>query len=164
MLMEAQHDLDFSSTPCESLSGRAPAGRCSKTSLDCSAATGAETLLPWLEKWLGANLTFRQVAGKTPVLLSDRSGSSSGLLWTRNMSEWNHIPEQSLSDAGVCSLSEILETGPIDPRYFLSAKACAGILRRAEKRGKELPKTLLLALQAVAEVSSELVIPEGKTQ
>ena len=121
-------------------------------------------MLPWLEKWLGANLTFRQVAGKTPVLLSDRSGSSSGLLWTRNMSEWNHIPEQSLSDAGVCSLSEILETGPIDPRYFLSAKACAGILRRAEKRGKELPKTLLLALQAVAEVSSELVIPEGKTQ
>ena len=150
MLMETQHDLDFSSTPCESLSGRAPAGRCSKTSLDCSAATGAETLLPWLEKWLGANLTFRQVAGKTPVLLSDRSGSSSGLLWTRNMSEWNHIPEQSLSDAGVCSLSEILETGPIDPRYFLSARACAGILRRAEKRGKSLPPSFHAALQAVA--------------
>ena len=108
-------------------------------------------MLPWLEKWLGANLTFRQVAGKTPVLLSDRSGSSSGLLWTRNMSEWNHIPEQSLSDAGVCSLSEILETGPIDPRYFLSAKACAGILRRAEKRGKVLPEPLALALKAVAD-------------
>ena len=67
------------------------------------------------------------------------------------MSEWNHIPEQSLSDAGVCSLSEILETGPIDHRYFLSAKACAGILRRAEKRGKVLPEPLALALKAVAD-------------
>ena len=111
-------------------------------------------MLPWLEKWLGANLTFRQVAGKTPVLLSARSGSSSGLLWTRNMSEWNHIPEQSHSDAVVCSLSEILEAGPIAHRYFLSAKACAGILRRAEKRGKVLPPALLAALKAVAKADT----------
>ena len=107
-------------------------------------------MLPWLEKWLGANLTFRQTDGKTPVLLSARAGLSNGQLWMRNMSEWNHIPGQSHSDAVVCSLSEILETGPIDPRYFLSARACAGILRRAEKRGKQLPTALKTALESVA--------------
>jgi len=71
------------------------------------------------------------------------------------MSEWNHTPAPSLSDAGVCSLSSILETGEIDRRYFLSPRACAGILRRAEKRGKELPETLRAALIAVASTARE---------
>jgi hypothetical protein len=57
----------------------------------------------------------------------------------------------SLSDEGVCSLSDILETGDVPQRYFLSAKACMGILRRAEKRGKELPPQLARALQVVAD-------------
>jgi DNA (cytosine-5)-methyltransferase 1 len=48
-------------------------------------------------------------------------------------------------------LSQILETGPIPPKYFLSGKACAGILRRAERRGKELPGQLRRALKAVAD-------------
>jgi hypothetical protein len=56
-----------------------------------------------------------------------------------NSSEWP-------SDAAVCSLSDTLETGSIPPRYFLSPKACAGILRRAEKRGKQIPEALRLAL------------------
>lgn len=54
------------------------------------------------------------------------------------------------SDAGVCSLSDILETGDLPQRYYLSAKACSGILRRAEKRGKKLPEHLKAALLAVA--------------
>ena len=45
----------------------------------------------------------------------------------------------------VSRLSQILEDSP--PRkYCLSARACEGILRRAEKRGKELPKELHDAL------------------
>ena len=43
------------------------------------------------------------------------------------------------SAAAVCSLSDVLETGDVPPRYYLSAKACKGILRRAERRGKKLP-------------------------
>ena len=34
--------------------------------------------------------------------------------------------------------------------YELSAKACAGILRRASKRGKQLPEALMQALEARA--------------
>jgi hypothetical protein len=63
--------------------------------------------------------------------------------WTLSTSEWP-------SDAAVCSLSHVLETGAVPQRFFLSATACRGILRRVEKRGKELPKALSLALQAVA--------------
>ena len=56
----------------------------------------------------------------------------------------------SRSGASVCSLSDILETGAVPQRYFLTAKACQGILRRAENRGKELPELLMRALRAVA--------------
>ena len=38
-------------------------------------------------------------------------------------------------------LSQILEASP-HPKYSLSAKACLGIVRRAEHRGKELPPLL----------------------
>ncbi|OAS92984.1 hypothetical protein A6I77_24515 [Achromobacter xylosoxidans] len=55
------------------------------------------------------------------------------------------------SDAVVCSLSDVLETGEVPQRFFLSATACRGILRRAAKRGKELPQPLALALKAVAD-------------
>lgn len=43
-------------------------------------------------------------------------------------------------------LSEVLEENA-DERYNLSAQACAGILRRAEKRGKQLPEQLEAALK-----------------
>ena len=64
--------------------------------------------------------------------------------WTLNTSEWHNA-------AAVCSLSDILETGDVPALYCLSAKACAGIIRRAEKRGKTLPEPLMQALVAVVE-------------
>jgi hypothetical protein len=66
--------------------------------------------------------------------------------WTLSTSEWP-------SAAAVCSLSDVLETGDVPPRFFLSARACEGILRRAEKRGKELPTPLQTALTAVAQTA-----------
>ena len=55
-------------------------------------------------------------------------------------------------------LSEILES-ETSAKYNLSPKACAGILRRAEKRGRELPIALREALAAVTEGTT----PTGKT-
>ena len=69
---------------------------------------------------------------------------------TLNTSEWTALPEQFHSDDGVSSLSDILETGDVPQRFYLSMKACRGILRRAEKRGKKLPQALKLALEEVA--------------
>jgi hypothetical protein len=42
-------------------------------------------------------------------------------------------------------LSSILQADA-PPKYSLSPKACQGILRRAEARGKELPPLLKVAL------------------
>lgn len=51
------------------------------------------------------------------------------------------------------SLSAILERADdVDDKYFLSKKACLGILRRAEARGKILPKRLQEALEIQAEI------------
>lgn len=46
-------------------------------------------------------------------------------------------------------LSQILEENPL-PKYNLSAKACLGILRRAERRGKDLPARLKAVLMKQA--------------
>ena len=70
--------------------------------------------------------------------------------WTLNGSEHNGTHAPSRSDGGVSSLSDVLETGELPPRFSLSAKACAGILRRAQRRGKELPTMLRQALEQVA--------------
>ena len=71
-----------------------------------------------------------------------------GEFWTRSSSEWP-------SDAAVCSLSDVLETRNVPRKYYLSAKYCAGIIRRASKRGKSLPGQLEAALKAVIRSSSD---------
>lgn len=48
-------------------------------------------------------------------------------------------------DETVCGLSDVLQDDP-DEKYNLSWRACFGILRRAEARGKELPPALEIAL------------------
>ena len=50
-------------------------------------------------------------------------------------------------------LSQILQTN-VPEKYYLSAKACRGILRRAEKSGKELPEILRIALENQAKESA----------
>jgi hypothetical protein len=63
-----------------------------------------------------------------------------------------HSFGESPSVAVESRLSQILEDNP-HPKYYLSAKSCLGILRRAERRGKELPEMLKQALlmQSVCE-------------
>jgi hypothetical protein len=101
-------------------------------------------LAQWLDRYaVWPGFPFRLMGGDQRASLKGRWGSSSGAYWTRNGSEFRN--------GGVASsLSSILETGEIDPRYYLSRKACAGILRRAAKRGKILPAALAAALEAVA--------------
>ncbi len=137
---------------CELFGGPEHDTLCGKTSQGLSVLTPAQTLRQWLERWQGYALTYRTVDGETPEFCSGQPDWSSGPYWMRNGSEFR-------SGAVASSLSEILETGPIDRRYFLTPKACRGILRRAEKRGKTLPEALHRALLAVAD--SELTSTLG---
>ena len=58
---------------------------------------------------------------------------------TLNIGEKPRVPNPT-------HLSDILEENA-DPKYNLSAKACQGILNRADKRGKKLPPILREALE-----------------
>lgn len=58
---------------------------------------------------------------------------------TRNVGECPSAENES-------TLWQILQANAPE-KYSLSAKACRGILRRAEKRGKELPRMLREALE-----------------
>ena len=96
--------------------------------------------------------------GATSRTSSARLGNAGILLptglWTLNTCEWTGCPGPSPSGGGgfgssVCGLSDILETvGEHLRKYCLSLKACAGILRRAASRGKDLPARLKAALLA----------------
>jgi len=75
--------------------------------------------------------------------------------WTLNGAEHTgiHVPSRSAdaeSSLLVASLSDVLEIGTVPPRFSLSPKACSGILRRAERRGKALPPMLKVALEQSA--------------
>ena len=102
-----------------------PSGWYGRTSPASYPVQEDEILPPYFEGWMNSGM-----GGRTECL-------------TLSISEWH-------SDAAVCSLSDILETGTVPQRFFLSATACQGILRRADKRGKELPPALQAALQQVA--------------
>ena len=102
-----------------------PDGWYGKMSPVSSQVTEEKILAPFSECWGNSGM-----------------GSPTGFL-TLNISE---LPK----DADECLLSDTLEIGNVQPRYYLSQKACKGILRRATKRDKELPETLKTALETVA--------------
>lgn len=110
-----------------------PGGWYGRTSPASCRRTADGTLVPFSGAWSNAGM-----------------GSPTECL-TLNTCEWTDFGEPCRSDGGVCSLSDILATGDVPQRYYLSAKACSGILRRAAKRGKALPLLLQRALAAVAD-------------
>ena len=76
--------------------------------------------------------------GVATTMKWEDDGAWLGECMTRNTGE-------SPNAAVVSRLSQILEATP-QGKYSLSAKACQGILRRAERRGKDLPETLKTVL------------------
>ena len=68
-----------------------------------------------------------------------------GELWTRSTSAWP-------STGSVCSslLDVLVPADQVPAQYYLTPRACAGILQRAERRGRKLPEPLRQVLQAVA--------------
>lgn len=127
-----------------------PKSSCSKTFSACSAAEAAAmqgaTIRPRSRR--SARPRFQCLdlgAGRTPEWLEAEDLISLGSSRTPpNITE-------SHSEEGACTLSSILQDPEtVPPKYFLSPKACAGILRRAALRGKALPPLLKEALEAGA--------------
>jgi len=111
---------------CDSLMRHTPVGSSERTSLASCPPTTDKIWVPLSGRW-------------------ETSGMGSPTeCWTLSTSE-------SPSVAVASSLSDILESpGPHLRKYFLSAKAATGILRRAAKRGRVLPVALHGALESLA--------------
>ena len=76
--------------------------------------------------------------GQQPEWLEAGREVRLGECWTLNIGEYP-------SEENVSSLYAVLET-TVPDKYFLSAKACWGILRRAQEKQKEIPQDLKIAL------------------
>src|ERR1043165_31698 len=133
----------FGSSSAEPLANPSPSPALEKDWLT-HEETSPSPILPLLMSiapngWFGRTspASCHPVEGGTLVPFSGRwsnpgMGSPTECL-TLSTCEWAGMDGLSLKDEGVSSLSEILEAGDVPRRYFLSAKACRGILRRAEK-------------------------------
>lgn len=135
-----------------------------KTSQELLQATEGKILEPCWKNFVESKKTTFQFLCLTADVgrIAEQSSAMASLLrgdlWTLNTSEYLNVESVSpswLTTGGQTQrtyyyresrLSEILQTDASE-KYYLSAKACEGILRRADKRGKELPEVLKTALE-----------------
>ena len=83
-------------------------------------------------------LRLTRAAGQKPGFSWETDGALLGAYSTRNIGECPSVGVESF-------LYAILEEN-VPEKYYLSAKACRGILRRAEGRGNQIPEPLRSAL------------------
>lgn len=114
---------------------------------DCSAPTKEKTSE-------SSSKSSAKLKTPTPLYLDLRRGGVSGLLaepsWVTGIPSLGECSTlvfgESPSVAEESGLWQILQArAPL--KYYLSATACRGVLRRAERRGKELPTILKTALE-----------------
>lgn len=115
-----------------------------KTSPEHLVVIKGMTLKPCLKKSQKPIFQCLQAEnGVTPEWLEAAELQPLGDCSTLNIGEYPN-------EENVSTLSEVLEV--ITPsKYYLSATACEGILRRSERRGKKLPPDLETALKQQAE-------------
>ena len=123
-----------------------------KMSPEPSAPTTEKTSGSSLSQWRGWSrkmplyLSLRK-DGHTPEWSMVTDGRLPGEQWMLNSTESPRDAEESF-------LSQILED-TVPEKYFLSERACLGIIRRSLKRGKTLPEVLQTALIRQAGLSEE---------
>ena len=137
------------------------AGRMSQAASAQARRTGRISGLSWrkLLDYIAPDYQFLDLSADAGNLLGQyewtmRSALHGGC-WLRNSGA-------SPRDAIESFLSQILQAHP-PKKYYLTTAACLGILRRAEERGKPLPKALDTALRIQAGLTDLQDGSEGKT-
>ena len=116
-----------------------------RTCQEHSAATEEETFTQYSTSSSTSSslkprfLRLVKTDGAPPTYMWEMAGAS---LTGCSMPNIGECPNAAVES----TLSQILEVNA-HPKYYLSAKACEGILRRAERRGKALPQMLRVALE-----------------
>lgn len=104
-----------------------------KTSTPCSKRLSPSAMIPFLF------LNLQKENGSEPERSWEIISPSHGAFRERNTGA---CPKEEI----VSTLSQILQAN-VPEKYYLSSRACEGILRRAQRRGKELPPMLRKALE-----------------
>jgi site-specific DNA-cytosine methylase len=130
----------------------------SEASDPVSSSSSHESLTLFSDRAAGSSLrmfpdSFPPKADEISPSYSRRWASSGfttspGECWTADTSE---CPS---GGGAYSSLRDVLEAD-VPARFYLSQKAAAGILRRAERRGKALPKALEMALRTLSEQNAD---------
>lgn len=86
----------------------------------------------------------------------DETSKSSFERWPTSGMAWDGVCltagiSESPSRASESTLSDVIETGEAPPRYFLSPNAARGIIRRADRMGRNLFPPLRRALEILSE-------------
>ena len=89
-------------------------------------------------------LDLRTGAGNLLGVCWETNSPSLGEYWTLNTGPAPH------NGGDASTLSQILQAN-VPEKYYLSQRACQGIIRRASARGKELPEILKAALERQAQ-------------
>ena len=127
--------------------------QCGKMCLALSVATMEQTSRPSSKRSVKSGggaaflyLCLQKASGFLPDASWETATALHGASMTLNFGESPSVERES-------TLLQILEANAPE-KYYLSARACQGILRRAEKRGKELPTMLKEALEEVIALAS----------
>jgi len=137
------------------------AGRMSQAASAQARRTGRISGLSWrkLLDYIAPDYQFLDLSSDAGNLLGQYEWTTRSALhggcWLRNTGP-------SPRDAIESFLSQILQAHP-PKKYYLTTAACLGILRRAEERGKPLPKALDTALRIQAGLTDLQDGSEGKT-
>lgn len=94
----------------------------------------------------GRTLTEPSQATTEEILLLYSQGWHNSGRWTSDGECWTHSMPEFLNGVIESSLSQILEEN-VSEKYFLSPRACRGILHRAEKAGVNVPELLRQTLE-----------------
>ena len=137
------------------------AGRMFQVASAPARRTGRISGLSWrkLLDYIAPDYQFLDLSSDAGNLLGQYEWTTRSALhggcWLRNTGP-------SPRDAIESFLSQILQAHP-PKKYYLTTAACLGILRRAEERGKPLPKALDTALRIQAGLTDLQDGSEGKT-
>lgn len=137
------------------------AGRMSQAASAQARRKGRISGLSWrkLLDYIAPDYQFLDLSSDAGNLLGQYEWTTRSALhggcWLRNSGA-------SPRDAIESFLSQILQAHP-PKKYYLTTAACLGILRRAEERGKPLPKALDTALRIQAGLTDLQDGSEGKT-
>lgn len=129
-----------------------PVSSSGKTYQEHSAATRELILEPCLRKSDRPKFQYlRMENGQTQEWQNCLSVKLRGASSTLNIGASPNVAIESF-------LSRILQPmTDVPEKYYLSAKACLGILRRAKERGKDLPEDLRIALERQAHRHTPLI-------